>query len=86
VKINIEVDCTPEEARRTVGLPDLTPVHEVFVGRLQELVAQATDPSEAQNLIRNWMSAGLQGFGAVQRAVWDAARGATQAPGSDRNG
>lgn len=86
MKINIEIDCTPEEARRTVGLPDLTPVHEVFVGRLQDLVAQATDPGEAQTLIRNWMSAGIQGFGAVQRAMWDAARNATQSSGPDRNG
>ncbi|MFS9605789.1 DUF6489 family protein, partial [Klebsiella pneumoniae] len=25
VKVNVEIDCTPEEARRAMGLPDLTP-------------------------------------------------------------
>jgi hypothetical protein len=26
MKISVDVDCTPEEARRFLGLPDLTPV------------------------------------------------------------
>jgi hypothetical protein len=30
MKINVEIDCTPEEARRAVGLPDLTPLHDPF--------------------------------------------------------
>ena len=84
MKINVEIDCTPEEARRSLGLPDLTPVHQVFVNRMEDMVSQAMDPSEAQALIRNWMSAGLQGFGAVQKAMWEAARGAGQAPERDR--
>jgi hypothetical protein len=28
MKITANVDCTPEEARRFLGLPDLTPVHQ----------------------------------------------------------
>ncbi|MDE0880583.1 MAG: DUF6489 family protein, partial [Sphingomonas bacterium] len=28
MKVNVEVDCTPEEARRAMGLPDLAPIHE----------------------------------------------------------
>jgi methylated-DNA-[protein]-cysteine S-methyltransferase len=31
MKVKVEVDCTPEEARRFMGLPDLTPVHEAYV-------------------------------------------------------
>ena len=31
MKINVEVDCTPEEARRAVGLPDLTPIHDAYI-------------------------------------------------------
>ena len=30
MKINVEVDCTPEEARRAMGLPDLTPIHDAM--------------------------------------------------------
>ena len=31
MKINVEVDCTPEEARRAIGLPDLTPLHDSYI-------------------------------------------------------
>ena len=38
MKINVEVDCTPEEARRFLGLPDLTALHERYVARMGELM------------------------------------------------
>ena len=27
MKMTVEVDCTPEEARRFLGLPDVAPLH-----------------------------------------------------------
>lgn len=34
MKVNVEVDCTPEEARRFLGLPDVTKANEVYVDAL----------------------------------------------------
>ena len=31
MKLNMTVECTPEEARAFLGLPDLTPVNETLV-------------------------------------------------------
>lgn len=31
MKVNVEVDCTPEEARRFLGLPDVSKANEVYV-------------------------------------------------------
>ena len=31
MKVTVDVDCTPEEARRFLGLPDLRPAHAAFV-------------------------------------------------------
>ncbi len=31
MKVNIEIDCTPEEARRFLGLPDVSKANEVYV-------------------------------------------------------
>ena len=42
MKITANVDCTPEEARRFLGLPDLTPVHEAYVERMTKLVTDGT--------------------------------------------
>ena len=34
MKFTVDVDCTPEEARRFLGLPDLSPVHEAYVEKI----------------------------------------------------
>ncbi len=34
MKVNVEVDCSPEEARRFLGLPDVTKANEVYVDAL----------------------------------------------------
>jgi hypothetical protein len=31
MKVNVEIDCTPEEARRFLGLPDVTKTNEAYV-------------------------------------------------------
>src|ERR1700712_2838966 len=34
MKVTVDVDCTPEEARRFLGLPDLSPVHDAYVAKM----------------------------------------------------
>jgi hypothetical protein len=34
MKVTVNVDCTPEEARTFLGLPDMTPVHDKYVQAL----------------------------------------------------
>ncbi len=31
MKVNVEIDCTPEEARRFLGLPDVSKANEIYV-------------------------------------------------------
>jgi hypothetical protein len=54
MKITFDVDCTPEEARRFMGLPDLTPVHEAYVERMQKAVADSFTPQGAAELMKGW--------------------------------
>jgi hypothetical protein len=34
MKVNVEVECSPEEARRFLGLPDVTKANDVYVDAL----------------------------------------------------
>ena len=36
MKINVEVDCTPAEARAFLGLPDVAPLNEAMVAEMQK--------------------------------------------------
>lgn len=65
MKFNVEVECTPEEARRAIGLPDLTPIHERYVSMLLESVEGGLKQETLEQLTRNWAPMGEAGL-----AVW----------------
>nr|WP_295374148.1 DUF6489 family protein [uncultured Sphingosinicella sp.] len=54
MKFTVDVDCTPEEARRFLGLPDLSPVHQVYVDKLQRMVSDGISPDMAGEMMKSW--------------------------------
>lgn len=82
MKMTIEVDCTPEEARRFMGLPDVSALNEALVAEMQSRMSanlQALSPDE---LMKNWMSFGAgaqEQFRKLMEAGLSAASGAGKA-------
>ena len=66
MKINVEVDCTPEEARRLFGLPDLEPLHDIYLSRVKELMAKGITPDLVEGMVKSWAPMGEAGLGLVQ--------------------
>jgi hypothetical protein len=62
MKINVEVDCTPEEARRAMGLPDLAPVHERYVAMMVDAIDKQGSPEAFQQLLQSWSPMGEAGM------------------------
>ena len=62
MKIHVEVDCTPEEARRAMGLPDLSPVHERYVAMMVEAIDKQANPEAFQALLQSWSPMGEAGM------------------------
>lgn len=71
MKINVEVDCTPEEARRFMGLPDMSPVHEAYINVMKEAVGNPTNPEAIQQMFQNWNPVGDAGMN-FWRTILDA--------------
>lgn len=62
MKVTIEVDCTPEEARRAVGLPDLTPLHDRYIEMVQgSMDGTALKPEMLENMMKSWTPMGEAG-------------------------
>ncbi|KTF69677.1 DUF6489 family protein [Sphingomonas sp. HT-1] len=78
MKINVEVECTPEEARRAMGLPDLTPVHDRYVSLMVQAIENHGTPEGFETMMRNWAPMGEAGMN-FWRGLFDAA---TKKPGS----
>jgi hypothetical protein len=54
MKITVDVDCTPEEARGFMGLPDLTPLHDVYLDKMKETMEEGITPDSIEKLVKSW--------------------------------
>jgi hypothetical protein len=82
MKISIEIDCTPAEARDFFGLPDVRPVQEAAAEAVKQRMGEMIGGADPQELFRTWFSSGAgkamtEGFAALQKAFWSQA---TQPP------
>jgi hypothetical protein len=74
MKINVEVECTPEEARRAMGLPDLAPVHDRYVAMMVEAIEKQGTPEGFEQMMRGWAPMGEAGMN-FWRGLFDASAG-----------
>jgi hypothetical protein len=65
MKVTIEIDCTPEEARRTMGLPDLTPLHDRYLSAMGEAIEGQLRPEAIEAMVRSWAP-----MGEAATAMW----------------
>lgn len=60
MKINVEVDCSPAEARAFLGLPDVAPLNEAMVAEMQKRMQANVAAMQPEELMKTWTSFGLQ--------------------------
>jgi len=70
MKVTVDVDCTPEEARRFMGLPDLSAVHEAYVDKMKKMIDDGITPDSVEAMMRNWMPMGEAGMN-LWRTMFD---------------
>ena len=76
MKITIEVDCTPEEARAFLGLPDVAPMQDAVMAEVQQRLLDNLKAVDPEALFKTWLPAGLQGWEQLQKQFWGQAMGA----------
>jgi Family of unknown function (DUF6489) len=70
MKITIDIDCTPQEARTFFGLPHVEPMQEALVAQMQERLTQYLDAMEPDALMSAWLPGGIKGLTALQEQFW----------------
>jgi hypothetical protein len=58
MKMTIEVDCTPEEARRFLGLPDVSALNEHMVSEMSKRIDANINLLNPEEFMKNWMTFG----------------------------
>lgn len=67
MKVNVEVDCTPEEARAFLGLPDVKPMQDELMRDLTEKMRAAMTGIGPEEAMRMWLPAGTQALEQFQK-------------------
>ncbi len=74
MKIRVEIECTPQEARALMGLPDVEPLHQMMLSGMQDKMQDAMRMMEPESFIKQWAPIGMQSLEQLQKFLWGAAR------------
>jgi hypothetical protein len=56
MKVNIEIDCTPLEARQFFGLPDVQPMQNAVMEKLQQQMMTNIQSVSPEALMQSWFT------------------------------
>lgn len=86
MKVKVDIDCTPEEARAFFGLPDVRPLHAAWTERMKGFIDNGVTPADLERMIRTWTEGvpGMQDAFARWQQMMLAAIGATGSASAPR--
>jgi hypothetical protein len=70
MKVTVNVECTPEEARIFMGLPDVQPMQQAILQDLQGRMQNGLDALSPEAMMTNWLPTGLQNAEQLQKMFW----------------
>ncbi len=84
MKFTVDVDCTPQELRTFLGLPDVEPMQQAVMDEMQRRMVASMDQFTPTTVMRDWFAP----MTAVQQAFTSAFTGSAQArrPGAAGGG
>lgn len=69
MKVNVEIDCTPEEARAFLGLPDVGKANQFYVEAISKAMKGASNVDQLQEFAKNLAPMGQVGMKLFQQFI-----------------
>jgi Family of unknown function (DUF6489) len=60
MKVTIEVECTPMEARNFLGLPDVEPLNAFMIEQVKSRIEQNIQQMQPDEIMKSWSIYGVQ--------------------------
>ena len=83
MKVHIEIDCTPEEARSFMGLPDVGKANAVYVDMMSKAMKGVSSTDQLQEYARQLAPMGQAGFQLLRSFMEGANSARTVSPGDN---
>jgi hypothetical protein len=70
MKITINVDCTPEEARTFMGLPDVAPLQEAMLEQMKAQMQKAAAAMDPEAMLKTLFPLQSDAMAELQKNFW----------------
>ena len=79
MKFKVDIECTPEEARRFLGLPNVAVMQDEMMQEVQARMQEQIRTLDPETFVKTWMpsftgapaeAGGMQGFADMTKSFW----------------
>lgn len=70
MKITVDIDCTPQEARAFLGLPNIEPMQDELLAQLQQQLSTYLASTDPEAMLKLWLPESIKGLGQIQEQFW----------------
>lgn len=70
MKITVDIECTPHEARTFFGLPNIEPLQDQLLAQLQEQLSSYLKGTDPEAMLKLWLPEGMKGLNQIQEHFW----------------
>jgi len=67
MKIKFEVECTPAEARQSLGLPDVAALQDRMLSQIEAKMHESLSYLDPETLMKTWLPVPIPGWGEMQK-------------------
>ena len=70
MKVTFNIECSPEEMRAFLGLPDVQPMQDALMKELQERMRANIQAMNPETIMKTWLPASIEGAEQLQKMFW----------------
>ena len=70
MKVTFNIDCTPEEARHFLGLPNVAVIQEKMMQDLEDKMRENIQSLDPETFVKTWMPMTMQSMTDMQKLFW----------------
>ena len=86
MKVNIEIECSPEEARRFMGLPDVEKANAVYIDNIAKAMKGVSNVDQLEEYARHLAPMGQMGLKMFQSFIESTGKAGSGKSRPDDNG
>jgi len=75
MNVTVNFECTPEEARSFLGLPDVKPMQDAILQQIEDRMTSSLGLMDPESLFKSWLPAQFGNIDQLQKLFWQFASG-----------